>query len=118
MPSCTRSFIDRPWPWYFRATEAEIAVDEPILRREVPALDPLRQLDLLVGLEQAEATGFAQELLKGLQKDLVRLKQLGRGGDAVQYVPLLGIPTLVVGFYCTTVVGATIRLVVGPLLCH
>ena len=49
----------------------------------------LRQLDLLVGLEQAEATGFAQELLKGLQKDLVGLKQRGRGGDAVQYSPFL-----------------------------
>jgi len=71
-----------------RHDQPQVAVDQAFLRREVTALDPLRQLDFLVRLEQAEATGFAQELLKRLEEDLVWFKQRARGGDAVQYLPL------------------------------
>ena len=59
-----------------RNDEAEVAVDHPLLRRGVAALDPLRQRDLLGRGQQREAAGPVHE--QGQRVD--RAGQLGVGG--------------------------------------
>ncbi len=46
--------------------QAQVGVDHQFLRAQVPALDPLRQFDLLVGREQGVAPRVREQLVDGL----------------------------------------------------
>src|SRR5262245_38743344 len=50
--------------------EAQVGVDEPVLREEVAALDALGELDLLSGLQELEAVRPLQELLERVGVDV------------------------------------------------
>jgi hypothetical protein len=47
-----------------RHDETEVRVDHQVLRLLVPALDPLRELDLLLRRQQRVAAGFVEEELE------------------------------------------------------
>ena len=65
--------------------QPQVGVDQQLLGVEVAALDPLRELDLLLTGEQGVAAGLVEEVLKtvgGLGRGRVRLAAaLGRGGS-------------------------------------
>ena len=48
--------------------QAQVRVDEPLLGLEVAALDPLRELDLLLAREQGVAAGLVEEQLKAVRR--------------------------------------------------
>jgi hypothetical protein len=60
--------------------QAQVRVDHPLLRREVAALDALRELDLLLPREQ----GIAARLI---QEELEAVGGLGRG-SVIRAAPL------------------------------
>ena len=69
MPSWIRSVSGTSWPAVVlgdRDHEAQVRVDHPLLGVEVAALDALRELDLLVGGEQAVPADLVQEQLQGV----------------------------------------------------
>jgi hypothetical protein len=49
--------------------EAQVGVDQALLRGEVTALDALGEELLLLGLEELEGRGAAQELIEGVRRD-------------------------------------------------
>src|SRR5262249_6262561 len=49
-----------------RDDEAEVGLDHLLLGVEVTALDPLREVDLLLGREEADLADVLQEQLKGV----------------------------------------------------
>ena len=59
-----------------RDDEAEVRIDHPLLRRQVTALDALRELDLLRRGEQREAAGVAHQQPERIGRD-VRVIGLG-----------------------------------------
>jgi len=50
--------------------EAQVGVDEPVLREEIAALDALGELDLLRGLQELIAIRPLQELLERVGVDV------------------------------------------------
>ena len=60
--------------------QPEVRLDHPLLRLQVAALDPLRQLDLLRRRQQRVPARLAEEQLEGVRRRLDRLRGRGWGG--------------------------------------
>jgi hypothetical protein len=74
--------------------EAQVGIDEPVLGKEVAALDALGELDLLRGLQQLELVRPLKELLErvGVDVALMIFKDLGLllglGQDPPDEIPI------------------------------
>src|SRR3954470_19324173 len=86
--------------------EAQVGIDEPVLGKEVAALDALCELDLLCGLQELEAIRPLKELLERVGVDVALMifkdlvLRLGLGQDPPDEIPS-DVVGIIPSFGCT-----------------